>query len=64
VWVHEKDLGVVVSSHRQIVSAVAELLQPGRLAQIQQRAAAMKNRAVFEIPEIFEKILNDNPGVM
>jgi len=64
VWVHEKDLGVVVSSHRQIVSAVAELLQPGRLAQIQQRAAAMKNRAVFEIPEIFEKILNDNSGVM
>jgi len=64
VWVHEKDLGVVVSSHRQIVSAVAELLQPGRLPQIQQRAAAMKNRAVFEIPEIFEKILNDNSGVM
>jgi len=63
VWVHEKDLGVVVSSHRQIVSAVAELLQPGRLPQIQQRAAAMKNRAVFEIPEIFVKILNDNSGV-
>src|SRR5216684_2998455 len=59
VWVHEKDLGVVVSSHRQIVSAVAELLQPGRLPQIQQRAAAMHNRAVFEIPEIFEKILSN-----
>src|SRR5882762_5242969 len=64
VWVHEKDLGVVVKSHRQIVSAVAELLQLGRLQQIQQRATAMKNRAVFEIPEIFEKILNDNSGVM
>ncbi len=64
VWVHEKDLGAVVSSHRQIVSAVAELVQPGRLAQIQQRAAAMKNRAVFEIPEIFQKILNDNSGAM
>jgi len=64
VWVHEKDLGVVVSSHRQIVSAVAELLQPGRLPQIQQRTAAMKNRAVFEIPEIFQKILNDNSGAM
>jgi UDP-N-acetylglucosamine:LPS N-acetylglucosamine transferase len=64
VWVHEKDLGVVISSHRQIVSAVAELLQPGRLQQIQQRAAAMHNRAVFEIPEMFEKILNDRSGVM
>ena len=64
VWVQEKDLGVVVPSHRQIVSAVAELLQPGRLPEIQQRAAAMKNRAVFEIPEIFQKILDDNSGVM
>jgi UDP-N-acetylglucosamine:LPS N-acetylglucosamine transferase len=64
VWVQEKDLGVVVPSHRQIVSAVAELLQPGRLPDIQQRAAAMKNRAVFEIPEIFQKILDDNSGVM
>jgi UDP-N-acetylglucosamine:LPS N-acetylglucosamine transferase len=59
VWVHEKDLGVVVSSHREIVSAVSELLQPGRLPQIQQRAASMHNRAVFEIPEIFEKILSN-----
>ena len=64
VWVQEKDLGVVVPSHRQIVSAVAELLQPERLPEIQQRAAAMKNRAVFEIPEIFQKILDDNSGVM
>jgi UDP-N-acetylglucosamine:LPS N-acetylglucosamine transferase len=64
VWVREKELGVVVPSHRQVASAVAELLQPGRLPCIQQRAAGMRNRAVFEIPEIFENILNNGSGVM
>ena len=62
VWVRENDLGVVISSHRQIVSAVGELLQPGKLERIRARAAAMHNRAVFEIPEIFEKILNGSSG--
>jgi 1,2-diacylglycerol 3-beta-galactosyltransferase len=62
VWVRENELGVVISSHRQIVSAVNELLQPGKLESIRARAAAMHNRAVFEIPGIFEKILNDSTG--
>jgi UDP-N-acetylglucosamine:LPS N-acetylglucosamine transferase len=64
VWVREKELGVVVPSHRQVASAVAELLQPGRLPRIQERAAGMRNRAVFEIPEIFENILSNGSGVM
>jgi len=33
-------------------------LKPGQLAQFRARTAAMENRAVFEIPAIFEKILN------
>jgi UDP-N-acetylglucosamine:LPS N-acetylglucosamine transferase len=59
VWVREKEVGVVVPSHRKVASAVAELLQPGQLPQIQERAAAMRNRAVFEIPDIFQKILSN-----
>jgi len=43
-------------------SAVAELLQPGELPRIRERAAGMRNRAVYEIPEIFEKILNNVLG--
>ena len=62
VWVREKDLGVVVQNHRQVASAVAELLQPGELPRIRERAAGMRNRAVYEIPEIFEKILNNGSG--
>jgi len=34
------------------------LLKPGELEQFRARAAAMDNRAIFEIPAIFEKILN------
>jgi UDP-N-acetylglucosamine:LPS N-acetylglucosamine transferase len=64
VWVREKELGVVVPSHRQVASAVAELLKAGRLPRIQERAAGMRNRAVFEIPEIFENILSNGSGVM
>ena len=57
-WVREKEVGIVVRSHRQVAGAVAELLKPGELAQFRARAAAMENRAIFEIPAIFEKILS------
>jgi 1,2-diacylglycerol 3-beta-galactosyltransferase len=57
-WVREKEVGIVVRSHRQVAGAVAELLKPGKLAQFRARTAAMENRAIFEIPVIFEKILS------
>jgi 1,2-diacylglycerol 3-beta-galactosyltransferase len=57
-WVREKQVGIVVKSHRQTAGAVAELLKPGALAQFRARTAAMENRAIFEIPAIFEKILD------
>ena len=61
-WVREKNVGIVVSSHRETVRAVAELLKPGELAQFKARAGAMENRAIFEIPAIFEKILSAAPA--
>jgi UDP-N-acetylglucosamine:LPS N-acetylglucosamine transferase len=57
-WVREKQVGIVVKSHRQTAAAVAELLKLGALAQFRARTAAMENRAIFEIPAIFEKILD------
>jgi 1,2-diacylglycerol 3-beta-galactosyltransferase len=59
-WVREKNVGIVVSSHRETARAVAELLKPGELAQFKARAGALENRAIFEIPAIFEKILSAN----
>jgi UDP-N-acetylglucosamine:LPS N-acetylglucosamine transferase len=60
-WVREKEVGIVVKSHHQVAAAVAELLKPGELAQYRARTAAMENRAVFEIPIIFENILDGTP---
>src|SRR3984957_7963622 len=59
-WVREQKVGIVVRSHRQVAGAVAELLKPGELEQFRARADAMDNRAIFEIPAIFEKILAEN----
>ncbi len=60
-WVQEKGVGIVVSSHREVANAVAELLKPGTLEQFRGRTAEMENRAIFEIPLIFEKILERSP---
>ena len=58
-WVREKGVGLVVRSHRGVAAAVTELLKPGELARFRARAAALENRAVFEVPAIFERILNE-----
>ncbi len=58
-WVREKKVGVVVKHHREMGDAVAELLKPGELAGFRERAGSMHNQAIFEIPRIFQKILNN-----
>ncbi len=57
-WVRERDVGIVVHSFKEVERAVNELLAPGTLTRMRSNAAAIKNRAVFEIPDILEKILN------
>ena len=51
-WILENEVGEVLSSFRQIVPAVARLIDPATLSRYRANAAAMKNRAVFEIPNI------------
>jgi UDP-N-acetylglucosamine:LPS N-acetylglucosamine transferase len=55
-WVLENNVGLVLDSFREIVSAVAKLIEPDTLAQYRANAAAMNNRAVFEIPEFLATI--------
>ena len=54
-WVREQNVGMVLSSFDGIAKAVEELLHS--LDAFRARAAAIENRAVFEIPEILERIL-------
>lgn len=56
-WIIENEVGVVLQSFKEIVSAVARVIEPATLARYRANAEALENRAVFEIPEILEKIL-------
>jgi 1,2-diacylglycerol 3-beta-galactosyltransferase len=57
-WLTRNGLGLVLANFSTIDQAVAEMLSGSNLDRMRQSAAAMRNRAVFEVPEIIETILN------
>jgi UDP-N-acetylglucosamine:LPS N-acetylglucosamine transferase len=61
-WIVEKQVGVVLHSFAKIDQAVAELIEPSNLARYRAHAAALHNRAVFEIPDILETIFERSEG--
>ena len=58
-WVKEKNVGIVLRNFGEIVGGVKHLLEPGKLSEFRANVAALENRAIFEIPAIFQKILNN-----
>jgi 1,2-diacylglycerol 3-beta-galactosyltransferase len=56
-WVREKQVGLVVPSFSQIGGTLEAFLAPEAFSRFRANAAAIHNRAVFEIPEILEKLL-------
>jgi 1,2-diacylglycerol 3-beta-galactosyltransferase len=56
-WIREKQVGVVLPSFRTIDVGLRELLDPANFGRFRANAAAITNRAVFEIPEILETLL-------
>jgi 1,2-diacylglycerol 3-beta-galactosyltransferase len=58
-WVREKRVGIVLHNFSEIAAAIKQLLVPGTLAEFRANAAAVNNRAIFEIPEIFAKLLGE-----
>ncbi len=56
-WIREKDVGLVLKSFREIDSGVRKLLEPVNFARFRANAAAIKNHAVFEIPDMLDAIL-------
>jgi UDP-N-acetylglucosamine:LPS N-acetylglucosamine transferase len=61
-WIVEKQVGVVLHSFARIDQAVAQLIEPSNLARYRANAASLHNRAVFEIPDILEKIFERSQG--
>jgi hypothetical protein len=59
-WIREKQVGVVLPSFREIDAGLRELLDAANFARFRANAAAITNRAVFEIPEILQILLQ--PG--
>jgi UDP-N-acetylglucosamine:LPS N-acetylglucosamine transferase len=57
-WVKEKEVGIVVKSFSKVREAVSDLLKPARFRELQANAAAIENRAVFQITDILQDILD------
>jgi 1,2-diacylglycerol 3-beta-galactosyltransferase len=63
-WIAETGTGLVVRDFRQIGEAAARMLQPDQFPRFHGNAAALGNRAVFEVPEILEHIVKLSPRPM
>lgn len=56
-WVREHGVGLVLPNFRGISRAVDELLEPAAYGRFRSATERLQSRAVFEIPDILERIL-------
>jgi 1,2-diacylglycerol 3-beta-galactosyltransferase len=59
-WIREHGVGVVLPNFRGIGRAVEEMLEPSAFARFHTATQRLHNRAVFEIPDILETIMDRN----
>jgi 1,2-diacylglycerol 3-beta-galactosyltransferase len=57
-WIVEQQVGMVVNNFSHLDEAVAELLSPARFERCRTNAAAFRNSAVYEIPELLSRVLD------
>ena len=57
IWVKQREVGIVVRSFSQIDKAVRSLLREQRLEAFRDNVRRLNNRAVYEIPNLFEQIM-------
>jgi len=55
-WVDERRVGRVLESYKEIAAGVTDLV--ARLPEFRANVARVRNRAIFEIPDILDDILN------
>ena len=61
-WIREQGVGIVLPNFREIGRAVEDMLQPSTYARFRDATGKLENRAVFEIPDILERILGCGCG--
>jgi 1,2-diacylglycerol 3-beta-galactosyltransferase len=59
-WVESQGVGMVLRNFRQIEQAVRKLIATDKLVEMKQRISKLSNRAVYEIPPILERILQNS----
>ena len=59
-WVTEKGVGIVLKSFRDVAEGVRQMLEPARLAEFRKNVGALDNRAIFEIPEILARLMEES----
>jgi len=57
-WIQERQAGIVLNGFSKIVEGVREMLRPERYGRLRENAAAIGNRAVFEVPNLLSEILD------
>ena len=55
-WVREQGVGILLPNFNGIAEAVNELLAPDNYARFRAATESQHNRAIFEIPDILERI--------
>jgi len=59
-WIVENGVGLVLRSFLDIDAAIAKLTEPEAFAKYRRNAQNLKNCAVFEIPDMLEKVFSLN----
>jgi hypothetical protein len=60
-WLRENGAGIVLPDFRRIARAVDELLDPAAYDRFRAATRRMTNRAVYEIPDILERLAQSIP---
>ena len=60
-WIVENQLGVVLRTFAEVAAGILPMLDADRLASFREHVSAVNNRAIFEIPEIMARLLQNRP---
>ena len=61
-WVLKSGAGMVLPNFRGIASAVDRLLDPAEYSRYKDAVSRIRNRAVYEIPDMLEAIARGEPS--
>jgi hypothetical protein len=57
-WIREQGVGIVLHSFRELSATLPTMLDQQKRMLMREKAAALRNRAIFEIPEILARLIN------